>query len=340
MKAYIGRTEMARMLSYSRLSNGSDEIGGLARAVVKDGRLTVTRVFISKQSVSGGTCELDPDDLGRLEYESRNDEGDFIVWWHSHANMGVSPSQQDDVTFKQRTAEAGRCLAIIVNRRGDVSARFAHSGTDMLPPVSVSVDLEVTDITPFTDADIKAEIAKYVSPISYGNAKYTNHSTTGISLMKKPSNLSKTWSGIKLTGDFHYQTRGKYIYIVENIAMNGWQIIESSVEEYLDVSDVSDKDEASLLDSFTTDKGEAYLKRREGIQGQGHTETTDLDKYPSPDSPLSMMWWEDKFKETFNIGVTALVDDADIDEFYEQCATEQNTTYSEFLRWYYANNKE
>ena len=146
----------------------SDEIGGLGTLIFdNEGTAHVEQLFMVKQKVHGATCELDPEDINRVMFEvfEKECKGQLCFWWHSHVNMGVSPSGQDDTTMAQ-IGNAGYSLAMIINKRGEMSCRYHQKH----PRLTVKIDVEVKkEANSKLEAEVKANIEKYVSKLTYSN---------------------------------------------------------------------------------------------------------------------------------------------------------------------------
>lgn len=108
----------------------ADEIGWLGTAYKDEENniIFVEDVYLFDQEVHATTTEITPEGLSEFAEEllSGGQEGidtwnNLKVWGHSHVNMGVSPSSQDDSqmeTFK----EGGHdwFIRIIANKKGDL----------------------------------------------------------------------------------------------------------------------------------------------------------------------------------------------------------------------------
>lgn len=93
---FIKAEAKAKMEMYCDLSDG--EIGWLAfvEKVGNSGYL-ITDCVLLKQEVNGTTTEIDPSALIEFWNETPVEEQCKIkCWGHSHVNMGVTPSGQDD----------------------------------------------------------------------------------------------------------------------------------------------------------------------------------------------------------------------------------------------------
>ena len=167
MKLQLTREQHAEIMEY--VKQCPDEIGGLGTVFFDDnGTAHVEHLFMVKQEVHGTTCELDPADINRVMFEAfeKNAEGQLCFWWHSHVHMGVSPSGQDDKTMAQ-IGNAGFAVAMIINKRGEMSCRYYQKH----PKLAVNIDVEVS--SPSNKAledEVKANIEKYVSRFQYKHA--------------------------------------------------------------------------------------------------------------------------------------------------------------------------
>ena len=148
----------------------SDEIGGLGTILFDDnGTAHVEQLFMVKQKVHGSTCELDPEDINRVMFEvfEKDCKGQLCFWWHSHVNMGVTPSGQDDTTMAQ-IGNAGYSIAMIINKRGEMSCRYHQKH----PKLTVKIDVDVKkEANLKLEAEVKANIEKYVSKFTHNNPR-------------------------------------------------------------------------------------------------------------------------------------------------------------------------
>src|SRR5690606_11009605 len=89
----------------------NDEIGWLGTAKIMEGNehniVFIDDVFLFDQEVHATTTEITPEGLTEFANEliEMGDKGIEIwnnikVWGHSHVNLGVSPSGQDDKQMK------------------------------------------------------------------------------------------------------------------------------------------------------------------------------------------------------------------------------------------------
>ena len=188
-----------------------DEIGWLATVEeLGKGLYLIKDTFLFKQQVHGTTCEITTDGLTEFANELLMQENgvetwnEIRCWGHSHVNMGVSPSSQDD---KQMEVFEG-CghdffIRLIANKKGELELTLYDYKTGLIyKDVKWTVyyqNVEIYEIekqikelkekadklkTPTINTDnIKSEMKEKVSKIEYnvkgiGNNiinKYGNH---------------------------------------------------------------------------------------------------------------------------------------------------------------------
>lgn len=127
----ISSTALTKMQTY--VEQCSDEIGWLGTATRTEGKNNdiyfVEDTYLFDQEVHATTTEITPEGLAEFAEEILQLDGDeglkiwnnLRMWGHSHVNMGVTPSGQDDTqmeTFK----EGGNpwFLRIIANKKGEL----------------------------------------------------------------------------------------------------------------------------------------------------------------------------------------------------------------------------
>lgn len=130
------------------------EIGWMG-VVKKEGAglYTCTDVRLLHQEVHSATTEITPDALIKYAQEYPDDVADTLLWGHSHVEMGVSPSGQDDTQLYDM-AENG-CpyfFRVITNKRGDIGITF----------VDFAIRYTVTDVPWQLAFDLTEDIDKEI----------------------------------------------------------------------------------------------------------------------------------------------------------------------------------
>ena len=105
--------------------NSNEEIGWLALCKKEANSYNIYEVTICDQEVSETTVELDEKGIQKIAEElistNREDEMNNVrCWGHSHVDMPVSPSGQDDKTFEEYYKQCGDYfIRLIMNRKGE-----------------------------------------------------------------------------------------------------------------------------------------------------------------------------------------------------------------------------
>lgn len=145
----------------------NEEVGWLGMVEKYDDEVYLcTEVHLLHQEVGPATTEITPEGLVKYAEEVGLERMDSIrLWGHSHVNMGVSPSGQDE--NQMELFENNGCewfFRIIANKKGAMSVSFFnYVGNYIVDDIPwdvyypVSVDLDV----------IKAEIADKVKKKTY-----------------------------------------------------------------------------------------------------------------------------------------------------------------------------
>jgi len=136
---YIDAEAMAKLRAWTHHAEG--EVSGLGLVeVARDGErissLEVTDVFILEQECTSVSTELDPDAVSALlvELATQEKEDQLRFWWHSHANMGVFWSSNDESNIR-RMATEDFLVSIVLNKEWKTLTRV-----DWFAPARVTLD--------------------------------------------------------------------------------------------------------------------------------------------------------------------------------------------------------
>lgn len=126
LEVLISPEAITKMASY--VEQCADEIGWLGTAYREGDTIKIEDVYLFEQEVHATTTEITPEGLSSFAEEllSSGEAGielwnNLKVWGHSHVNMGITPSGQDNSqmeTFK----EGGHdwFLRLIANKKGEL----------------------------------------------------------------------------------------------------------------------------------------------------------------------------------------------------------------------------
>jgi hypothetical protein len=183
------------------------EIGWLGTArMLKSGNIAVEDVYLFEQEVASTTCEINPAGLAKFADELVRQDGgveiynNIRLWGHSHVNMGVSPSGQDDTQLKFfKDSGHDWFLRVIANKDG----RMEFTLADFTHGMWIK-DIAWEIYSPAMDGlkdQIKKEIDEKVSLITYS---YGNSGTWG-------SGRSYDDDYYHGTGATGYWTNGRFV---------------------------------------------------------------------------------------------------------------------------------
>lgn len=137
-KLFILHEAAEKIRQYTALC--PDEISGIGKVIMEKGVLTVTDVEIFKQTVSGAHSTIEPESLAEFQSDIVKKGGSmkqYVLWWHSHAHMGVFFSGTDTDTI-ENSSEFPYLVSLVVNKKGDAKARL-----DYYTPIHGFTELEV-----------------------------------------------------------------------------------------------------------------------------------------------------------------------------------------------------
>jgi hypothetical protein len=115
----------------------ADEVGWLGTVQkfnMKDGSvvLAVKDIYLFEQEVAGATCEITPEGLAKVAEEILADAehgveiyNSLMLWGHSHVNMAVNPSGQDEEQMKVFKDSGHKWfLRCIGNKKGEMKFTY------------------------------------------------------------------------------------------------------------------------------------------------------------------------------------------------------------------------
>jgi hypothetical protein len=105
------------------------EVGWLGSVKKENDRYLVDDIFLLKQNVTGTTTELDEeamhDFFNELIMKDPEKYSSIRMWGHSHVQMAVFASNQDDETFKEYYQECPFFIRLIANQKEEMKVDIA-----------------------------------------------------------------------------------------------------------------------------------------------------------------------------------------------------------------------
>jgi len=139
---YITKQAWKKVIDYAQASYDkfSAEIGGfMIMKKDKDGDYIISEPEILKQVVTGGTTEMDKEEVSDYYIKAAEKHGNDIrfIWWHSHANMKAFWSGTDTSTMEEYKGSDWAAF-LVVNIKGE--HKFS---VKMWNPIDVLEDVEL-----------------------------------------------------------------------------------------------------------------------------------------------------------------------------------------------------
>lgn len=154
-------------------NGGSDEIGWLGMVTRNGDEFEIDRILLPKQRVHAATTEITPEGLSELMSElldggmTAAESSRIRLWGHSHVNMGVSPSGQDNEQmriFTNNIDESGEnpfFVRVIANKKGEYQfSIFLYDIGICLIDAPWSIKRQETGREEFWTSQIKEKVSK------------------------------------------------------------------------------------------------------------------------------------------------------------------------------------
>lgn len=133
------------------------EISFMGRVKVNKDGFILKSIYLVEQYNHAAETEMNANDLAKLMYKTKDDEGDLNCWIHSHGHMGVHWSGQDTKQIKQMGSN-GYIIAMVVNKKEETKCSY-YQGADGFKPAVYIDSVEVKRVYN-TAEDIKKQWEK------------------------------------------------------------------------------------------------------------------------------------------------------------------------------------
>jgi hypothetical protein len=209
------------------VDNCTKEVGWLGEVQTFDNAYLVTRIHVPTQVVTSTETDILPEDMAALYMELMDqgvDTSTLIYWGHSHVNMGVTPSGQDETQIGNFLDSCNVFIREITNKKGDKKVDvFDVNQGYVFQCVRAEVYYEIpTDVKEYLDMAITSRV-KERTYVSYSNV--TQHraggyrgagfDSTGASLPAVPNTKYVRSAGLNLDSVKSYDAM-QDLYIFAN----------------------------------------------------------------------------------------------------------------------------
>lgn len=194
----IYTTEAWQTIQYI-VSKCAKEVGWLGLVEKHGNDYWVTEVFIPEQEVTSVTTEIEAEAMAALAMwmmDNDRDPSQMYYWGHSHVNMGVSPSGQDETQLEEYLHNCNVFIRGIYNKKGDskvdifdTEAGVVHQCVDNYPEHALLSD----ELRKRLDKELKDNVTDapaYSYNSGYNGGKqggYQTPSVVGASKSSQPS---------------------------------------------------------------------------------------------------------------------------------------------------------
>ena len=239
-KVYITTNAYAKMAHIVDIVD--KEVGwlGTAEWIKQSDMLIINDIFLFHQEVNRTTCEITPEGLSEFAEELlQEDNGIDIwnnikVWGHSHVNMSVSPSSQDDSQMKVFADHNDWFIRIIANKSGELKVDLF----DYQANISY-IDLKWNILIPelfstkeFIENEIKKKVKEKKYNYTYTRSKYNPYIP--------PSTKNTSYTALYFDVETRF-TDDEIIEMVRSILGNSYtqremkQLYNDCCEAYIDI---------------------------------------------------------------------------------------------------------
>ena len=116
------------------------ECSMLAEVETKNNRFVISKVYLPKQTRSAAFTKITHDGVAELLTTEGVDPSKIKAWFHSHVNMGVTPSGVDVTQAKELMADAEWFIRGIFNKKNEYSMHVHWMGIEMEAEMQISYD--------------------------------------------------------------------------------------------------------------------------------------------------------------------------------------------------------
>jgi len=134
LRIYIDPASHEKLWTWVSMARGEISMLGLVEEV--EDQPCIADLFLVKQTCTPASTDMDQEDIAKLmvELAGKDRSNQLRTWVHSHGDMDVFWSNQDDSTIEDLAGDP-YLISVVVNKRGAVRARL-----DLFDPIRITVD--------------------------------------------------------------------------------------------------------------------------------------------------------------------------------------------------------
>lgn len=160
---------------------------------LENGDFHIDDIYIPKQTVHGAETDILPEDLAELAC-SLEDPSRLCYWGHSHVNMGVGPSGQDEEQTSEYLEHTDFFIRGIYNKKGDSKVDVFDMRKEIVyqkvPNKMLFNPMSEEEFASF-DEVLEENVKKYVAPASRTSVQNKSNGTTSNSSISSSATLTR-----------------------------------------------------------------------------------------------------------------------------------------------------
>lgn len=171
VKIFIKPDLYIKLFEYAKSVN--HEISGLGAIKYNPDThiINIEDIYLLRQRSTVGDTEIQPDAIAQLLLDPNIDPSTIKFWWHSHGNLGVFWSQQDESCINGLGQSMDWLVSLVIDRKHHYRLRL-----DIFRPQRITMD-NLTLYIPFNidKKQLLAEVRSKVNDIGYHNTNTWNN---------------------------------------------------------------------------------------------------------------------------------------------------------------------
>ena len=205
------------------------EISAWISVTKKEDKYYLDDCYLPEQEVSDAAVRIESSQIARMIGALGPEKcSAFRAHYHSHVNMGVTPSGVDVDDLRSSSKNVPYFITIIGNKKGEMSTRFRDTTKGITyHNLAITIETEIDPIVEQMKIEIKEKVNQKVHNVSYGTPDYDDEeywinswNTVGKQNNKHLKNSNKV-KGLRVTSD-----------ILDRCTTCGVTLTQSEIKDY------------------------------------------------------------------------------------------------------------
>lgn len=241
--------------------SSSEECSMLAEVEVKDNTFLITKIYLPRQTRSAAYTKITPEGVAELLSREDVDPAKIKAWFHSHVNMGCSPSCTDKAQAAELMADCEWFICGIFNKKNEYSMYIHWMGMEIEANLEIVFDADYDEEATkkeLEDATVASQVITYVNPTIKKGKKKDKH------------NYANTWklSYVQHTEQNPYITFPVHTAYEQSMLAQSYANIMSQVDSALIANDDDDimMVGSELYENYLDDVCNLVITNKEAIE--------------------------------------------------------------------------